>query len=138
MRVMAFGTFDNLHPGHLDYFKQARRFGDKLIVVIARDKNVLAIKKRLPQDNEKTRQRHVSRALKELEISGKAVLGNLRNRWLILKKYSPEIICLGYDQKVDLPQLKREIAKFRLFCKIKRLRSYHPEKYKSSFCRDKR
>lgn len=112
---MAFGTFDNLHPGHLNYFKQACRFGDELIVVIARDKNVLAIKKLLPQDSEKTRQRHVNRALKGLEINGKAILGNLENRWLVLSKYNPEIICLGYDQKVDLPQLKREIAKFRLF-----------------------
>jgi len=136
MRVMAFGTFDNLHPGHLNYFKQACRFGDELIVIIARDKNVLAIKKRAPQDDEKTRQRNVRRALKELGITGRAVLGNLKNRWLILKKYRPEIICLGYDQQVDLPQLAREIAKFCLFCKIKRLRAYCPEKYKSSFCRN--
>lgn len=137
MRVMAFGTFDNLHPGHLNYFKQACRFGDELIVVVARDKNVLDIKQRAAQEDEKIRRRHVSQALKKLEIPGKAVLGNLKNRWLVLKKYNPEIICLGYDQKVDLPQLKCEIAKFRLFCKIKRLRAYYPEKYKSSFCRNK-
>ncbi len=135
MRVMTFGTFDNLHPGHLDYFKQARLFGDELIVIIARDKNVLVIKKRAPQDDEKTRQRKVRRALKELGITGRAVLGNLKNRWLILKKYRPEIICLGYDQQVDLPQLKSEIAGFRFSCKIKRLKAHHPEKYKSSFCR---
>lgn len=133
---MAFGTFDNLHPGHLDYFKQACRFGDELIVVVARDKNVLGIKQRAAQESETVRRRNVGQALKELKISGKAVLGNLKNRWLVLKKYEPDMICLGYDQKVDLPQLKREIAKFRLFCKIKRLRPYHPEKYKSSFCRN--
>ncbi len=132
---MAFGTFDNLHPGHLDYFKQACVFGDELVVVIARDQNVLAIKKRKPQDSEKIRQRNVRRALKDLDIKGKAILGNLKNRWLVLKKYRPEIICLGYDQNVDLPQLKSEISGFRLFCKVKRLKAYHPEKYKSSFCR---
>lgn len=132
MRVMAFGTFDNLHPGHLHYFQQARHFGDELIVIVARDRNVLGIKRRAAQESEKIRRSNVSQALKNLEIPGKAVLGNLKNRWLVLKRYNPEIICLGYDQKVDLPQLKREIAKFRLFCKIKRLRAYHPEKYKSS------
>jgi len=136
MRVIAFGTFDNLHPGHLDYFKQAGRFGGELIVVVARDRNVLDIKRRAAQETERIRRRHASQALKELAIPGKAVLGNLKNRWLVLKKYNPEIICLGYDQKVDLPQLKREIAKFRLFCKIKRARAYYPEKYKSSFCRN--
>ena len=137
MRVLAFGTFDNLHPGHLNYFKQARRFGDELIVIVARDRNVLAIKKRRSQENELKRRHKVKRALKELGIEGKAVLGNLKKRWLILKKYRPEIVCLGYDQKVDLPRLKSEIARFRLFCRIKRLKAYHPEKYKSSYCRGK-
>jgi len=137
MRVMAFGTFDNLHPGHLSYFSQAGKFGDELIVIVARDKNVLAIKKRLPQENEQVRRRKVNQALREIEIEGKAVLGNLKNRWLVLKNYRPEIICLGYDQKVNFPQLKSEIAKFRLFCKIKRLKAYRPEKYKSSYCRGK-
>jgi len=137
MLVMAFGTFDNLHPGHLNYFKQACRFGDELIIIVARDRNVLAIKKRAPQENEGTRRRKVSQALKSLKIEGKTVLGNIKNRWLVLKKYRPDIICLGYDQRVDLPQLKSEIAKFRLFCKIKRMKPYHPEKYKSSYCRGK-
>ena len=135
MRVMAFGTFDNLHPGHLNYFEQARRFGDELIVIVARDKNVLAIKGRQPQEDESIRCRKVAQALKELKIAGKAVLGNKQKRWLVLKKYRPELICLGYDQQIDLLQLKSEIDKFRLFCKIKRLKAYHPEKYKSSYCR---
>lgn len=137
MRVLAFGTFDNLHPGHLSYFFQAGKFGDELIVIIARDKNVLVIKKRWPQENEQIRRRKVTQALKELKIAGKAVLGSRQNRWLVLKKYRPGVICLGYDQKVDLPQLKSEIAKFRFCCKIKRLKPFHPEKYKSSYCRDK-
>lgn len=138
MRVMAFGTFDNLHPGHLSYFSQAGKFGDELIVIVGRDKNVLAIKKRLPQETETRRRRKVNQALKELKIEGKAVLGNLKNRWLVLKKYRPDVICLGYDQQANIAQLKSEIAKFRLFCKIKRLKPYHPEKYKSSFCRGER
>ena len=36
-RVMCFGTFDLLHPGHEDYFRQAREFGDELIVVAWRN-----------------------------------------------------------------------------------------------------
>ena len=54
-KVMVFGTFDILHPGHLNFFKQAREFGNFLIAVIARDKTVLKIKGRLPKNNEKKR-----------------------------------------------------------------------------------
>lgn len=134
MRVMTFGTFDNLHPGHRNYFSQAGKFGDELIIVVARDKNVLALKGRLPQEKEKIRERKVRQALKELGIKGKVVLGNIKDRWLVIKKYQPDIICLGYDQKTNLAQLKSAIAGWRFFCQIKRLKSYHPEKYKSSYC----
>ena len=39
-KVMAFGSFDLLHPGHLDYIERAARLGDHLIVVIARDSSI--------------------------------------------------------------------------------------------------
>ncbi|KKT13650.1 MAG: FAD synthase [Candidatus Falkowbacteria bacterium GW2011_GWF2_43_32] len=174
---MVFGTFDNLHPGHLDYFRQARFFGEKmmkrssvksksvnndtvkkektkyrieLIVIVARDKNVWRSKGYAAQEDEKTRTGKVTAALKKMKTNititrpvvdgrsnfhGRAVLGGLKNRWSVLKKYRPDLICLGYDQKVDLRKLKDEIAKFRLCCKIKRMKAYHPEKYKSSYCR---
>lgn len=134
MRVMVFGTFDNFHPGHQSYLSQARVFGEEIVAVVARDKNVLAIKGKLPQEDEKIRVKKVQIALKGITGHGRAVLGGLKNRWLVLKKYRPDIICLGYDQKIDLPQLKSEIVRFRLFCKVKRLKPYHPEKYKSSLC----
>lgn len=35
--VMVSGCFDPLHDGHVSFFKEARRFGDKLIVVIDPD-----------------------------------------------------------------------------------------------------
>lgn len=132
---MVFGTFDNLHPGHLDYFKQAWKFGDELIVIVARDKNVLRIKGRLPQEDEKKRVRKIRNFLRESCGQGKIILGGLTNQWLVLKKYRPEVIALGYDQKVDLKRLKSEISKFRLSCRMKRLKPYYPEKYKSSLQR---
>jgi len=33
-KVMCFGAFDGLHPGHLDFFRQAKRYGDFLIVSV--------------------------------------------------------------------------------------------------------
>src|SRR5262249_17307637 len=36
--VLAAGTFDLLHPGHIDYFEWARRHGDVLVVCVVGDK----------------------------------------------------------------------------------------------------
>ena len=33
VRVMASGVFDLIHPGHIDYLKQAKSYGDHLTVV---------------------------------------------------------------------------------------------------------
>ncbi|MCH9030625.1 MAG: adenylyltransferase/cytidyltransferase family protein [Bacteroidetes bacterium] len=53
--VMIFGTFDILHKGHLNLFDQAKKHGDFLIAVIARDKTVVKVKDREPKHNEKER-----------------------------------------------------------------------------------
>lgn len=135
MRAIAFGTFDNFHPGHLSYLSQAGVFGDELIVVVARDANVLKGKGRLPQENEEVRRQKVEDAVKELKINGRVILGNKVDRWQLLRELRPEIICLGYDQPVDLKALDELIAQERFFCEIKRLAPYHPEKYKSSLFR---
>ncbi|MDD1677328.1 MAG: adenylyltransferase/cytidyltransferase family protein, partial [Methanomicrobiales archaeon] len=39
-RIVATGTFDILHPGHLFYLEESRRLGDELHVIVARDANV--------------------------------------------------------------------------------------------------
>nr|EGQ39935.1 MAG: cytidylyltransferase [Candidatus Nanosalinarum sp. J07AB56] len=39
-RVMAQGTFDILHPGHVHYLEEAAEHGDTLVVVVARDSRV--------------------------------------------------------------------------------------------------
>jgi len=135
MRAIAFGTFDTLHPGHLSYLSQAGVFGDELIVVVARDANVLRSKGRLPQENEEVRRQKVEDAVKELGLKGRVILGNKVDRWQLLRELRPDIICLGYDQQVDLKALDELIASERFFCEIKRLISYHPEKYKSSLFR---
>ncbi|MCJ7794379.1 MAG: adenylyltransferase/cytidyltransferase family protein, partial [Methanoregulaceae archaeon] len=39
-RVVATGTFDLLHPGHLYYLEQSKKLGDELFVIVARNTNV--------------------------------------------------------------------------------------------------
>ena len=129
IKIMAFGTFDIFHRGHESFLKQARELGDCLIVIVARDKTVEKIKGRLSQDNERAR----LQIIKKSDLADKTVLGSLTDKYAAIKKYRPAIICLGYDQKVDLEELKEKLIEFNLFeTKLIKLDSFHPEKYKSS------
>ncbi|MCK5490568.1 MAG: adenylyltransferase/cytidyltransferase family protein, partial [Candidatus Pacebacteria bacterium] len=93
-KVMVFGTFDIFHKGHEDFFRQAREFGEYLIVVVARDENVLKIKGKLPRDNEDMRQEKIV----ESKLADKVILGNLDDKYKVIQEYKPDVICLGYDQ----------------------------------------
>jgi cytidyltransferase-like protein len=42
--VMTFGTFDVFHPGHRFYLTEARKLGNRLIVIVALDSTVEKIK----------------------------------------------------------------------------------------------
>jgi len=128
---MVFGTFDNLHPGHLDFFRQAAQLG-KLFVVIARDTNVQKIKKRPPSENEKARLIKVALQKKVF----RATLGSSNNFFATIEKNQPDIIALGFDQKTfTIETLKQELKKISLTPQIIRLKPHKPEKFKSSLLR---
>ena len=42
--VMATGTFDILHLGHIYFLKEAKKLGDKLVVIVATDSTVRRLK----------------------------------------------------------------------------------------------
>lgn len=128
-KIMTFGTFDIFHKGHENFLKQARQYGDYLIVVIARDKTVEKVKGELTQNNENNRLRIVI----ESNLADEVVLGSLEDKHQVIKKYQPEIICLGYDQKAFIDNLRKKLKEFDLEkTRIIKLKSYYPEKYKSS------
>ena len=137
MRVICFGTFDCLHPGHHNYFKQARMFGEELIIIVARNENVKRNKGAYPLQGEKLRLTTIRRYIKENDYTDKVYLGDKKPGYLAIKRFRPDYICVGYDQQVDSEKLNSEIKRFRLFCKVKRLRAFHPEQYKSSIIKAK-
>jgi FAD synthetase len=128
-KVMVFGTFDIFHKGHENFLKQARRKGDFVIVVVARDKTVLDVKKKKSANSEQKR----LRILKNSGLADKVILGSLSDKYLTIKKYKPDVICLGYDQKAFIANLTKKLKEFGLDkTTIMRLKSYYPNKYKSS------
>jgi len=128
-KVLVFGTFDGLHEGHKDFFRQAKEYGDYLVVVVGRDSTVLSVKKKLPKQNENERLDAVQKA----PHVDYARLGNEGiSKYEILKEIKPDIICLGYDQTYFVEKLTDKIKEFGLNIKIHRLAPYKPEIYKSS------
>ena len=125
---MVFGTFDILHKGHLNFFKQAKKHGDILIAVVARDKNVKKIKGKNPKNKEIKRLLNIAL----LKIVDFAVIGNIKDPYKIIEEYKPSTICLGYDQNSYTDKLKEELKKRKLRTKIIRLKAYKEHKYKSS------
>ncbi|MDD3302914.1 MAG: riboflavin kinase [Candidatus Gracilibacteria bacterium] len=126
IKVMTFGTFDIFHPGHKHFLKQASFYGDTLITVIARDKNVEKFKRKLPKNNENIRLEEV----KKSEISDIVELGDYENPFLCIENHKPNTICLGYDQEGFYDKLKKK-DEFKDI-EIIRLEAYKPEIYKSS------
>ena len=126
---MAFGTFDLLHSGHHFYLEQAKKLGGRLVVVVARDKNVESLKGKLPLNNENDRLALV----KHLSFVDEAVLGDREMRkWAVVKRFHPTKIALGYDQWVGIPSLRKELAKIGLNPEIVRIKAFKPKKNKSS------
>jgi FAD synthetase len=132
-RVLAFGTFDILHLGHLRYLEKAKSLGDELVVVVSRDESVKLIKNRKPIFGERDRVKLVG-MLKQVD---KAVLGNRIRKfgdvYKIIEKYRPDFIALGYDQRADISKLKTFLNSRGMKTKIVRIRSaLNPGSYKSS------
>lgn len=128
-KVMAFGSFDVLHEGHKRYLGQAKSYGDHLIVVVARDSNILKFKGKPPRNNERFRLEQI----KKIDIVDEAVLGSENNIFDVLEKYKPEVICLGYDQKTaEESILKKELEKRKIKAEIVRAKPYKEHIYKSS------
>jgi len=126
---MCFGAFDGLHPGHLNFFEQARSYGDKLIVSVGTDKNVEKIKGKKPLFSQVERLALVDNC----KIVDKAVIGSEDNYFENIASYEPDVICLGYDQWAKEEDVKEGLKDVGLTsCKVVRLKPYEEKRAKST------
>lgn len=131
-RVLVFGTFDGLHPGHEFFFEQARRRGGELFVVVARDQTVQDVKGRLPVRDEQERLRAVQKHF----FVEEAFLGGLGDKYAVIEELVPDVIVLGYDQEAYTQRLEDELMRRGLRCVvIREVQSLAPHKFKSSLLR---
>ena len=116
VRVMATGVFDLLHPGHLFFLEEAKKLGDELVVVVARD----ATAKRLKHDPfvPETLRRQMVQALKPVD---RAILGSPTDIYQTVVDVRPDIIALGYDQIFDEREVEAECARRGVPVRVVRL-----------------
>ena len=103
-RVLATGTFDLLHPGHVYFLEQAAALGDELVVIVARSS---MIDHKAPPVNPDEQRRAM---LEGLDPVDRAVLGSESSIYEPLEDIDPDVVALGYDQGFSTDALEERLA----------------------------
>jgi FAD synthetase len=114
--VVATGVFDILHPGHVVFLEEAKKLGNRLVVIVARDRNVEK-RKNPPVIPERQRLELVS-ALKGVD---EAVLGDHEDFYKPIEDIDPDIIALGKNQRFNAEELQAELSKRGLKAAVVRI-----------------
>jgi len=128
---MIFGTFDMVHDGHKDMFRQARLLAPntQLIVSIGRDATVTRLKGTAPRMSEIER----ANSIRESRLVDEVVLGDDVGYMRHIREARPDIIALGYDQEGEfVERLENDLKQAGLSVRVVRLDSYKPDTFKTS------
>lgn len=119
--VVAQGTFDILHPGHVHYLSDAAAMGDRLHVIVARSENVTH--KPAPILSGRQRRGMVD----ALAVVDEAHLGHPEDIFVPIERIDPDVIVLGYDQHHDEDGLRRALRSRGIDCEVRRASARDPE-----------
>ena len=119
VKVMATGTFDLLHMGHIYFLSEAKKLGDTLAVVVATDSTVRRLKHE-PVTPEKMR----VDLIKELKLVDEAYLGHEDDMYDIVEEIKPDVIALGFDQVHDEIKIKKDLKKRKMDVRVVRLAKF--------------
>jgi FAD synthetase len=113
-RVVAQGTFDILHPGHIHYLREAKSIGEELHVILARGTNVTHKQSPILSDEQR---REMVGALDPVD---EAHLGHLEDFFIPIERIGPDCIILGHDQYHDEEQVANALEARGLDCDVRR------------------
>jgi len=120
-RVVAQGTFDLLHPGHVHYLEDAATYGDELHAIVARRRNVTHKPAPVVPDRQR---RDVVAALAAVD---EAHLGHTEDIFVPIERIDPDVIVLGYDQHHDEAAIADALADRGVDCRVERASGREPE-----------
>ena len=89
------GTFDILHPGHIELFKVGKSLGDKLIVATDTDEKIRQDKGASKPVNNLCDRISMLQAIKYIDEV--LYFGNRKELEGLIELYSPDILLLGVD-----------------------------------------
>lgn len=131
-KVLAFGTFDFFHIGHLHFLLEAKKQGDRLVVAIAQDKTVEMLKEKAPVHTLEERRRIIEHLdFVDEVVDADPEIGNFK----ILEVVKPDIVCVGYDQEQLDEYLNDHKFAYDLPYTVVRLEKYAGGERKSSQAR---
>jgi FAD synthetase len=130
--VLASGTFDLLHLGHVRFLEEAKKAGGKdaeLVVIVARDSTVRARKGKKPVMPEDQR-----RALVEsLKVVDEAILGledfSIDN---VIEKIKPDVIAVGHDQDGIEKEVLKAVEKRKVAIEVAKIGRFGKRELDSS------
>lgn len=130
--VLASGTFDLLHLGHVKYLEEAKKAGGRnaeLIVIVARDNTVQKRRGTKPIVSENQRRALVG----SLRVVDEAILGYEEfDIGKVIEKIKPDVIALGYDRG-DIQQAVENYVKEKgLTTRVVKIGKFAQEELNSS------
>lgn len=120
-RVIAQGTFDILHPGHVHYLSDAAGRGDELHVIVARRNNVTHKPKPILPDRQRLDM------VAALEVVDEAHLGHPEDIFVPIEEIRPDLIVLGFDQHHDEEAIEAALADRGIDCRVERATGREPK-----------
>lgn len=118
--VVAQGTFDILHPGHLHYLVESAEMGDELHVIIARRDNVTHKAPPVLADEQR---RDMVAALDPVDH---ARVGHPDDIFVPIEEIAPDVIVLGHDQHHDEDDLREALTGRGIDCEVARASARAP------------
>lgn len=130
--VLASGTFDLLHLGHVRYLEEAKKAGGpdaKLVVIVARDSTVKKRRGTKPIMSENQRRALVG----ALKVVDEAILGYEEfDIEKVIDKIHPDIIALGYDRGDVEQTVRRYVEEKNLNIEIVKISKFSEDELDSS------
>lgn len=119
-RVVALGTFDLLHPGHVHYLREAAAMGDELHVIVANAARVSHKDPVLPDEQR-------VRMIEALKPVSAAHPGHPTDISEPIRHIDPDMLVLGGDQHHDKVEVESMLTEWGVDCVVHRASLAEPQ-----------